>query len=517
MSARASRRTAAFDFSTLSPIECLLIAQAAHEFGVATQSWSTISKLMAKHPLVSRPKNFFTPSLCGSIYEHLMKEAQLERTDASNSPKAPENLALAQKHFQIRFEELMTLIKAEETKFRTVMKEIEDIKSGKWDSNLKAKMSGVPDAKAEIEEPGNSAEPDEDTTGQKQEDEEPEQADSESVAEEVPDQDGQDDESEEEQPSQEVEEEETATQAAASIIDEDEAKVPASNPEDEDGADDEVQSLLEVDSEAGNEAQELSRTSEPPSSPKESEQPQEEGGESSADEPLQTIRRSTRRKSSAASTAPPRPRTRRQRQKQEPADSEPETDIAVKAETPQQDEEVPSSPYEGASTRAREGKRKASFPDEVARESKRIREDSELPEEDESATPARTRSTRQGKAPSEQVPNKKFQNVIGLLHQQISAHRNGTIFHNPIKVSDAPDYHEIVKRPMDLKTIKARVKDGAISNSREFQRDTYLMFANAMMYNRPGSDVYTMAEDMMLDSEMQIMNFKQTEGFRAQR
>jgi hypothetical protein len=61
MSARASRRTAAFDFSTLSPIECLLIAQAAHEFGVATQSWSTISKLMAKHPLVSRPKNFFTP------------------------------------------------------------------------------------------------------------------------------------------------------------------------------------------------------------------------------------------------------------------------------------------------------------------------------------------------------------------------------------------------------------------------------------------------------------------------
>jgi len=89
---------------------------------------------------------------------------------------------------------------------------------------------------------------------------------------------------------------------------------------------------------------------------------------------------------------------------------------------------------------------------------------------------------------------------------------------------------------MDLKTIKARVKDGAISNSLEFQRDVYLMFANAMMYNRPGSDVYTMAEDasvppiiiffqytdiaspqMMLDSERQIMNFKQTESFRAQR
>jgi bromodomain-containing protein 8 len=49
---------------------------------------------------------------------------------------------------------------------------------------------------------------------------------------------------------------------------------------------------------------------------------------------------------------------------------------------------------------------------------------------------------------------------------------------------------------MDLKTIKARVKDGLITNSAEFQRDVYLMFANAMMYNRPGSDIYNMAEDV---------------------
>ena len=94
------------------------------------------------------------------------------------------------------------------------------------------------------------------------------------------------------------------------------------------------------------------------------------------------------------------------------------------------------------------------------------------------------------------VAFKKFQTVIGLIHSQISQHRNGNIFHNPIKHSEAPDYHEIVKRPMDLKTIKARVKDGVIANSAEFQRDVFLMFANAMMYNRPGSDIYHMAEDV---------------------
>jgi bromodomain-containing protein 8 len=123
-----------------------------------------------------------------------------------------------------------------------------------------------------------------------------------------------------------------------------------------------------------------------------------------------------------------------------------------------------------------------------------------------------------------------------MLHSQISAHRNGNIFHNPIKNSEAPDYHEIVKRPMDLKTIKARIKDGGIVNSLEFQRDVYLMFANAMMYNRPKSDIYTMTEEvgwllpfesgsktktlfgpqMMLESEHHINTFRQTEGF-AQR
>lgn len=112
-----------------------------------------------------------------------------------------------------------------------------------------------------------------------------------------------------------------------------------------------------------------------------------------------------------------------------------------------------------------------------------------------SSGPGRRR--RERPLPNEgQVALKRFQYVIGMLHSQISQHRSGNIFHNPIKNSEAPDYHEIVKRAIDLKTIKARTKDGAIANSLEFQRDIYLMFANAMMYNRPGSDIYTMAEDV---------------------
>lgn len=157
-----------------------------------------------------------------------------------------------------------------------------------------------------------------------------------------------------------------------------------------------------------------------------------------------------------------------------------------------------------------QGKRRASFTELDTRDSTRMRADSEPVDDEEGSgtycpfrnlslylhllfigAPSSSRRRR-----TENQASKRFQNVIGMLHSQISQHRNGTIFHNPIKKSEAPDYRDIVKRPMDLKTIKSKIKDGVISNSLEFQRDIYLMFANAMMYNRPGSDVYNMTEDV---------------------
>ena len=162
------------------------------------------------------------------------------------------------------------------------------------------------------------------------------------------------------------------------------------------------------------------------------------------------------------------------------------------------------------------GKRKASFVEGIGspRERKRARDDSEPVEEDEPGMmplnncsscyiqvvhPGPSSSTSRGRRRTDRTEEqKRFQNVITMLHSQISQHRNGNIFHNPIKPSEAPDYHEIVKRPIDLKSIKTKVKDGVIASSLEFQRDIYLMFANAMIYNRPGSDVYSMAEEVRL-------------------
>ena len=159
------------------------------------------------------------------------------------------------------------------------------------------------------------------------------------------------------------------------------------------------------------------------------------------------------------------------------------------------------------------GKRKASDADtamlDVQREKQRPREESEPADEEDGEHPVSSRTRNAALRQRTGVPktrrrertggsDKRFQNMIGMLHSQISQHRYGNIFHNPIKKSEAPDYHDIVKRPMDLKTIKSRFKDGFISNSLEIQRDIFLMFANAMMYNRPGSEIYNMAEEVCL-------------------
>jgi len=205
----------------------------------------------------------------------------------------------------------------------------------------------------------------------------------------------------------------------------------------------------------------------------------------------------------------------------QPSASKENTEDVPMYSSPIPEAEDSPSPETFILTRRRAEKRKTVDSVVSNRDKKRAREGSDAPDEDhpgQSSSITRRKRDRP-QTVEDKVASKRFQTVIGMLHSQISAHRNGNIFHNPIKPSEAPDYHEIVKRPIDLKTIKAKIKEGGISNSLEFQRDIYLMFANALMYNRPNSDIYIMTEEMMLESEKHINAFRQTEGFtqRTQR
>ncbi|KAJ4865732.1 hypothetical protein Rs2_52752 [Raphanus sativus] len=56
------------------------------------------------------------------------------------------------------------------------------------------------------------------------------------------------------------------------------------------------------------------------------------------------------------------------------------------------------------------------------------------------------------------------------------------------------DYHIIVKKPMDLGTVKCKFSKSCYKFPLEFAEDVRLTFNNAMMYNPVGHDVHTMAE-----------------------
>jgi len=67
MTTRSGRRAAA----ELSHIEALLLAQGAWEMGADSTTWVPIAKILSKHPLVSRPKSFFTPQVMPEAFWQL--------------------------------------------------------------------------------------------------------------------------------------------------------------------------------------------------------------------------------------------------------------------------------------------------------------------------------------------------------------------------------------------------------------------------------------------------------------
>ncbi|KAJ3977343.1 hypothetical protein EV361DRAFT_57629 [Lentinula raphanica] len=468
MSTRLTRRNQPDpELSSLSKLDCLILAQSVYEFGAS--SWSAVAKLLSKHPLLQHPKSFFTAQTCEALYKQMRNDAALEITDEDNERHSPLNRKVAQIYYEARVLELRDLISVEEQKFKKVLSEIEELKNN-------AKTAPPDETKMDLDPEEESAAPESEVVDKSK----GEMEEVESLA--IPN-----DQNTPAPLDETLGNEITQQDAAEAFIDNTEDDVSRS-----------------------------SQATTPHEWTAELEQAQNEAvdqeGVNSGDEPLQKARRAkaAKRQRKASTPLPSRKSRRSQRTPVLDADA----DIAPEA-TDNTTEELVQTPgtVDGEASPApdevsrRQGKRRASFSDDNPRETRRLRADSELVD-DEDELPSSSRPRRQDNQTS-----KRFQNVIGMLHSQISAHRNGAIFHNPIKNSEAPDYHEIVKRPMDLKTIKSKIKDGAISNSLEFQRDIYLMFANAMMYNRPGSDVYNMTEDMMLECEGYIQTFRQSEGF----
>ena len=82
--------------------------------------------------------------------------------------------------------------------------------------------------------------------------------------------------------------------------------------------------------------------------------------------------------------------------------------------------------------------------------------------------------------------------------QFLMSHKDADPFLNPVdwKAMNLTDYPKVVKTPMDLGTVKAKLERGEYSSAKEFRHDTNLVWTNCMTYNADGSDYYLIASNL---------------------
>mgnify|MGYP005983758899 CR=1 FL=1 len=71
-------------------------------------------------------------------------------------------------------------------------------------------------------------------------------------------------------------------------------------------------------------------------------------------------------------------------------------------------------------------------------------------------------------------------------------------FYNPVDAErlGLHDYHEIIKKPMDLGTVKQKMDNREYRNAQEFAADVRLIFTNCYKYNPSDHDVVAMARKL---------------------
>ncbi|XP_040836276.1 bromodomain-containing protein 8-like isoform X1 [Ochotona curzoniae] len=101
-----------------------------------------------------------------------------------------------------------------------------------------------------------------------------------------------------------------------------------------------------------------------------------------------------------------------------------------------------------------------------------------------------------------------FKKTVLPVWKMIASHRFSSPFLKPVSERQAPGYKDVVKRPMDLTSVKRNLSKGRIRTLAQFQRDLMLMFQNAVMYNDSDHHVYHMAVEMQREvlEQIQVLN-----------
>lgn len=80
--------------------------------------------------------------------------------------------------------------------------------------------------------------------------------------------------------------------------------------------------------------------------------------------------------------------------------------------------------------------------------------------------------------------------AMGRLLDSLFAKDEHEIFTEPVEIEDVPDYTDVVTHPMDLGTMRTKLRSGNYQTLDDMENDFNLMIANCLAYNNKGTFFY---------------------------
>lgn len=79
--------------------------------------------------------------------------------------------------------------------------------------------------------------------------------------------------------------------------------------------------------------------------------------------------------------------------------------------------------------------------------------------------------------------NNEWFELLDKVIDQLKSSSNSFAFRKPVRKFEAPDYHMVITRPMDLSTISRKIKQRQYKNKQQFKVDLDLIWNNCLVYN----------------------------------
>ncbi|KAI3825803.1 hypothetical protein L1987_07450 [Smallanthus sonchifolius] len=82
------------------------------------------------------------------------------------------------------------------------------------------------------------------------------------------------------------------------------------------------------------------------------------------------------------------------------------------------------------------------------------------------------------------------------------------VYTKPVDPEELPDYHDVIKHPMDFATVRKKLAKGLYLTLKEFESDVFLICTNAMQYNAPDTIYYKQASSIQEQAKLKFQRLR---------